>query len=35
LFAALEVTTGGITGACYQRHRHAEFLAFLKLLVRT
>jgi len=35
LFAALEVATGGVTGACYQRHRHEEFLAFLKLLVRT
>ena len=35
LFAALEVATGGVTGACYQRHRHEEFLAFLKLLART
>jgi transposase len=34
LFAALEVATGAVTGACYQRHRHEEFLAFLTLLVR-
>jgi transposase len=34
LFAALEVATGAVTGACYQRHRHEEFLAFLALLVR-
>jgi transposase len=31
LFAALEVATGKITAdACYPRHRHQEFLAFLK-----
>jgi transposase len=31
LFAALEVATGRITAdACYPRHRHQEFLAFLK-----
>jgi len=31
LFAALEVATGKITaGACYPRHRHQEFLRFLK-----
>jgi transposase len=31
LFAALEVATGKITAdACYQRHRHQEFLAFLR-----
>jgi len=35
LFAALDVATGEVTGACYQKHRAAEFLAFLKLLVRT
>lgn len=34
LFAALDVATGEITGACYQKHRAAEFLAFLQLLVR-
>jgi transposase len=30
LFAALEVATGTITDACYPRHRHGEFLRFLK-----
>jgi transposase len=30
LFAALEVATGKVTDACTQRHRHQEFLAFLK-----
>ncbi|GAC1668449.1 MAG: IS630-like element ISMsm5 family transposase [Candidatus Dormibacteraceae bacterium] len=35
LFAALDVATGNVTGVCYQKHRAAEFLAFLKLLVRT
>jgi transposase len=30
LFAALEVATGKITDACYPRHRHEEFLKFLK-----
>ena len=31
LFAALETATGKITAdACYPRHRHQEFLAFLK-----
>ena len=31
LFAALEIATGKITAdACYPRHRHQEFLAFLK-----
>ena len=30
LFAALEVATGKVTDACYQRHRHQEFLRFLK-----
>jgi transposase len=30
LFAALEVATGKITDACYPRHRHTEFLRFLK-----
>jgi len=35
LFAALEVATGKITAdACYPRHTHAEFLAFLKLVAR-
>jgi transposase len=30
LFAALEVATGKVTDACYPRHRHEEFLCFLK-----
>jgi hypothetical protein len=28
LFAALEVATGKVTDACYQRHTHVEFLEF-------
>jgi hypothetical protein len=34
LFAALEVATGQVTDACHPRHRHGEFLAFLKLVAR-
>jgi transposase len=34
LFAALEVATGQVTGACHPRHRHGEFLAFLRLVAR-
>ena len=34
LFAALDVATGKITGRCFDRHRHSEFLAFLKLVAR-
>jgi len=30
LFAALEVATGTVTDACYPKHRHQEFLKFLK-----
>ena len=30
LFAALEVATGKVTEACTRRHRHQDFLAFLK-----
>ncbi len=30
LFAALEVATGKVTAACKARHRHNEFVAFLK-----
>jgi transposase len=30
LFAALEVATGRVTDACTERHRHQEFLAFLR-----
>jgi transposase len=29
LFAALDVATGRVIGACQRRHRHQEFLAFL------
>ena len=32
LFAALEVAKGKVTGACYPRHRHQEFLQFLRHL---
>ena len=35
LFAALEVATGKVTDACYPRHRHQEFLKFLKHVART
>ena len=35
LFAALEVATGLVTQACYDQHRHEEFLRFLKLVART
>ena len=35
LFAALEVATGRVTDACYDRHRHEEFLEFLKKVART
>ena len=34
LFAALEIATGQITGLCKQRHRHQEFLVFLKHVAR-
>jgi len=35
LFAALEVATGRITAdACFDRHRHQEFLAFLKQVAK-
>ena len=30
LFAALEIATGKVADACKPRHRHTEFLAFLK-----
>jgi transposase len=35
LFAALEVATGKVTDACYPRHRHQEFLRFLKQVAGT
>jgi len=34
LFAALEIATGKVTGLCKDRHRHQEFLGFLKHLGR-
>jgi transposase len=34
LYAALEIATGEVTGACYPRHTHQEFLGFLNTLVR-
>lgn len=32
LFAALELLQGKVIGHCYQRHRHQEFLKFLRRL---
>jgi len=32
LFAALELVQGKVVGQCYQRHRHQEFLKFLRRL---
>jgi len=34
LFAALEVATGKVTDRCFDRHTHAEFLAFLKQVAK-
>jgi transposase len=34
LFAALELLEGKVIGQCYQRHRHQEFLRFLRRLDR-
>lgn len=34
LFAALEVATGTVTGSCQDRHRHQQFLRFLKHVAR-
>jgi hypothetical protein len=34
LFAALEVATGKVTDAGTERHRHQEFLAFLRQVAR-
>jgi transposase len=34
LFAALDIATGNVVGACKPRHRHQEFLAFLKQVAR-
>jgi transposase len=35
LFAALEIATGKVTAACQPRHRHQEFLRFLKQVAKT
>jgi transposase len=32
LFAALDVATGRVIGQCHRRHRHQEFLKFLKMV---
>jgi hypothetical protein len=32
LFAAFDVNSGSVIGAHYRRHRHQEFLRFLKLI---
>jgi transposase len=32
LFAALDVVTGTVIGKCFNRHRHDEFLRFLRLV---
>lgn len=34
LFAALEVATGRVVNACFDRHRHQEFLKFLKQVAK-
>jgi len=34
LFTALEIATGQVTAACRPRHRHQEFLAFLRQVAR-
>src|SRR6266436_1683800 len=34
LFAALDVATGKVIGQCMKRHRHQEFLAFLRAIDR-
>ncbi len=34
LFAALDVATGKVIGQCMSRHRHQEFLRFLRLIDR-
>jgi transposase len=32
LFAALDVLTGNVIGKCFARHRHGEFLRFLRII---
>jgi transposase len=34
LFAALEIATGRVTDACMPRHRHQEFLRFLRQVAK-
>jgi transposase len=34
LFAALDIATGQVTGMCQPRHRHQEFLRFLKQVAK-
>jgi transposase len=34
LYAALEVATGKVTNSCFGRHRHQEFLRFLKQVAK-
>jgi transposase len=34
LFAALEIATGQVTGLCKPRHRHQDFLVFLRRVAR-
>jgi transposase len=34
LFAALDVATGRVMGECMPRHRHQEFLRFLRAIYR-
>ena len=34
LFAALDIATGQVTGTCLPRHRHQEFLRFLKQVAK-
>jgi len=34
LFAALDVLTGEVIGRCMPRHRHEEFLKFLRVIDR-
>lgn len=34
LFAALNILDGTVIGSCYPRHRHGEFLKFLRLIDR-
>jgi transposase len=35
LFAALEVATGKVVGACMNKHRHEEWLKFLRLILQS